>query len=93
MRDNTYKSLVQVDILLHSVQVVGSCGIPLVLYLFQSLLYLVLHLCSHLDLITVHCTVEHGYTAGYYTVVAQYCTGAAQCYIVVAQCYMGMVLD
>jgi hypothetical protein len=46
MHENTYMSQVEVDILFHSVLVVEIYGIPPVFYLFQSLLYLVLHLCS-----------------------------------------------
>jgi hypothetical protein len=92
MRDNTYMLHVEVDILLHSVLVVDSYGIPPFLYLFQSLLYLVLHLYVHLDLLMAHCTEAPYYTAWGYTVAEQYCTTVAQCYIFVAQCYMGMVL-
>jgi hypothetical protein len=93
MRDNTYMSQVEVDILLHSVLVVDSCGIPLVLCLFQILLFLFLHLCSQLDLLVVHCTGAPSYTAWDYNVLARYCTVATQCYIATAQCYMGLVLD
>jgi hypothetical protein len=53
MHDNTYKLLVEVDILLHNVLVVDNYDIPLVLYLIQNLLSLVLHLCSLLDLLSV----------------------------------------
>jgi len=76
MCDNTYTSQMEVNIILHSVLVVDNCGIPLVLYLF-----LFLHLYSHLDFITVHCTGVPGYTAQGYSVVAKYCTVVAQCYI------------
>jgi hypothetical protein len=92
MHNSTYMSQVEVDIILHSVLVVDSYGIPLVLYLFQSLLSLVLHLCNQLDLLMVRCTGEPGYTAWDYIVVVWYCTMDSQCYIVVVQCYMGLVL-
>ena len=69
MHDNTYMSQVEVDILLHSVPVANSYGIPSVLFLFQSLLYLILHLCSQLDLLLVHCIGVPSYTARYYIVV------------------------
>jgi hypothetical protein len=68
IHDNTYKSLVEVDILLHNVLVVDHCGIPLVLYLFQSLLLLFLHLCIHLDPLAGRYTEAPGYTAQYYSV-------------------------
>jgi hypothetical protein len=87
MHDNTYTLQVEVDILLLSVLVVDSCGIPLVLCLFQSLLFHFLHLCSQLDLLMVNCTEVLGYTTWDYSVVVRYYTAVAQCYIVVAQCY------
>jgi hypothetical protein len=80
-----------VDILLHSVLVVDSCGIPLVLCLFQILLFLFLHLCIQLDPLMVHCTEASGYTVRDYSVVARYCTAIVQCYIVVVQCYIVVV--
>jgi hypothetical protein len=46
MRESTYMSRVELDILLHSFLFVDSYDIPLVLCLFQSLLYLLLHLYS-----------------------------------------------
>ena len=85
-------SQVEVYIILHSVLIVEIYGIPLVLFLFQSLLYLVLHLCSQLDLLTVRCTGVPSYTTHDYIVVVRYCTVATQYYIVVVQCYMGLVL-
>jgi hypothetical protein len=63
-------SQVEVDIPLHSVLVVGSYGTLLDLCLFQILLYLILHLCIHLDLLVVHCTEAPDYTVWGYTVVA-----------------------
>jgi hypothetical protein len=94
MRDNTYMSQVEVDILLHSVLVVDSCGIPLVLCLF-----LFLHLYIQLDLLMVHWTGVPSYTAWGYNVVVRYCTAVAQCnivamqfYTIVVQCYTRLVL-
>jgi hypothetical protein len=46
LHDSTYMSQVEVDIPLHNVLTIGSCGTLLDLYLFQILLYLVLHLYS-----------------------------------------------
>jgi hypothetical protein len=77
MRDNTYKSLVEVDILLRSVLVVDNCDIPLVLYLFQSLLFLFLHLYIELNPLVAPYTEASGYTMRYYSVVARYYTPAA----------------
>jgi hypothetical protein len=99
MRGNAYKSLVEVDILLHSVLVVENCDIPLVFYLFQNLLLLVLHLCSQLDPLTT-CYIEvPNCTAQYCIEVALCCTVVARYYMVAAQYYtmatqycMGMVL-
>jgi hypothetical protein len=79
VRNNTYRSLEEVDILLHSVLVVGNCDIPLVLYLFQRLLFLFLRLCSQLDPLVMCYTEVPGYTTWYYSVVAWCCTAAAQC--------------
>jgi hypothetical protein len=99
MRVNTYRSLVEVDILLHSVLVVDNCDIPLVLYPFQSLLFLFLHLCSQFDPLVARYIEVPSYTAWCYSVAVRYCTVAAQCYMVVvqyytaaAQCCMGMLL-
>jgi hypothetical protein len=92
MRDNTYRSRVEVDILLHSVLVVDRYGIPSVLCLFQSFIYLVLHLRIHLYLLVVCSTEAPGYTVRDYIVVVQYCIVVVQCYIVVPQCYMGLVI-
>jgi hypothetical protein len=71
-RDNTYMSQVGVDITLHNVLVVGSYGTLLDLFLFQ-ILYLVLHLGIHLDLLVLHCTEVPDYNAQGYTEVVCYC--------------------
>jgi hypothetical protein len=100
MHENTYRSLVEVEFLLHSVPVDDNCDIPLVLYLFQSLLFLFICLYSQLDPLEA-CYIEAlGYTAWNYSVATWYYTGAtrccvvaAQCYNVFAQCCMGLVLD
>jgi hypothetical protein len=99
MHDNTYMLLVEVDIPLHNVPVVGNCDIPLVLYLIQNLLSLILHLCSLLDLLSAHYTEAPDCTARYCTevvlcctVVARYYMVVAQYYTVVAQCCMGLEL-
>jgi hypothetical protein len=76
MHYSTYMSQVEVDILLHSVLVVNNYGIPLVLCLFQSLLYLFLHLCIQLDLLAVRCAVAPDYIAWDYTVATRYYTMA-----------------
>jgi len=76
MRDNTYKSLVEVGILMHSVLVVDNCNITLILYLFQILLFLFLHLCIQLDPLTTRYTKAPSYTAWYYSVVVRYYTVA-----------------
>jgi hypothetical protein len=81
MHDNTYKSLVEVEILLHSVLVVDSCDIPLVLYLFQILLLLLLCLCSQLNPLTARYTEVPSY-------IVWYCSGDELCHTVVALCYM-----
>ena len=98
MCDNTYKLLVEVESPLHNVPVVENCDIPLVLYLFQILLLIFLHLYIELDPLATCYTEVPGYTARYYcvpawyyTVAAQCCMVYAQCYIV-AQCFMGLVL-
>jgi hypothetical protein len=83
MHDNTYMSQVEVEILLHSVLVVDSCGIPLVLFLFQNLIFFFLPLCIQLDLLMVHCNGAPGYTTQDYSVAARYCTAIVKCYIVV----------
>jgi hypothetical protein len=62
MCDNTYMSLVEVETPLHNFLVIRSCGTLLDPYLIQILLYLILHLCIHLDILTVHCTEVPGYT-------------------------------
>ena len=90
MRDITYKSLVEVDILLHSFLVVDSCDIPLVLYLFQSLFLLVLCLCSHIDPLVAHYTEVHDCTMRYCTEVALCCTMVVRYYMVVVKYYTGV---
>jgi hypothetical protein len=72
MHDNTHTSWVEVEIILHNVLLVDSCGIPLVLCIFQSLLSLFLHLCSQLDPLMVHYTKAPGYTVRDYSVVTWY---------------------
>ena len=84
MHENTYKSLVEANILLHNVIVVDNCDIPLVLYLIRNLLVLVLHLCSLLDILLVHYTDVPICTVLYCTEVASYCTVAVWYYMVVA---------
>jgi hypothetical protein len=91
MCDNTHKSLVEVDILLHNVLVVENCDIPLVIYLVQSLLLLFLHLCSHINPLVACYTEAPGYTVRYYSVVVRCCTTAAQCCMFDAQCCTGLV--
>jgi hypothetical protein len=83
LRNNTYMSLVEVDNPLHNVLVVGSCGTLPVLCLIEILLYLILHLCIHLDLLGVHCTWVPGYTAWGYTLDANYYTVVVHCFMVV----------
>jgi hypothetical protein len=99
MHDNTYKSLVEVDILLHNVSVVDNCDIELVLYLFQNPLLRVLHFCIQINLLLAHYTEALDCTAQYctevalcYTVAARYYMVVAQYYTVVAQCCMGLEL-
>jgi hypothetical protein len=87
MCDNRYKSLVEVDILLHSVLVVGSCDIPLVLYLFQSLLLLALHLCSQLDPLAACYTEAPSYTVRYCSGAVLRCTMDVLCYMAAAHYY------
>jgi hypothetical protein len=70
LHDNTCMSQVEVDILLDNVMVIRSYDILLDLCLFQILLYLVLHLCIHVDLLVVCCTEAHDYTVRGYTKVA-----------------------
>jgi hypothetical protein len=99
MHDNTYKSLVEVEIPLHNVSVVGSCNILLLLYLVQNLLSLILHLCILLGLLSVHYTGVLDCTVWYCTkvvlhciVVAWYYKVAKQYYTIVAQCCMEIKL-
>jgi hypothetical protein len=75
-------SMVEVENPLHNVLVVGSYGILLALCLSQMLLFLVLHLCIHLNLLIMDCIGVPGYTAQGYTVVAHCCTAVAHCCIV-----------
>ena len=67
-------SQVGVDIPLHSFLDFGIYGILLDLYLFQILLYLILHLCIHLDLLMECCTMVHYYIVWGYIVLVWYCT-------------------
>jgi hypothetical protein len=92
MHENTYKLLVEVDIPLHNVPVVGNCGMPLVLYLIQNLLSLILHLCSLLYLLSVRYTMVPDYTARYYTEVSLCCSVVARYYMVVVQWCMELRL-
>jgi hypothetical protein len=78
--DSTYMWLVEVETPLHSVLVVGSYGTLLVSCLTQILLSLILHLCIHLDLLTVCCTEVLGYIAQGYTVVVHYCIAVEHFY-------------
>ena len=80
MRDNTYKSLVEVDILLHSVLVVGSYGTLMDLFHIQILLCLFRLLYTQVDLHAVYCIEVPDY-------IAQGYIGVAQCYTAVACCY------
>ena len=84
-------SLVKVDIPLHNVLVVGSCGTLLVLCLIQILLYLILRLCIHLDLLAVRCTVVPGYTMWGYIVATHYCIATAHCFTIVVDYCIVMV--
>jgi hypothetical protein len=100
MRNNTYKLLVEVGIPLHNVPAVGNCDRPLVLYLFQNLVSLILYLCSLLDLLSVRYTEVLDCTMWYCTKVVLCCIVAARYYTVVAQystaiaqCCMGLELD
>jgi hypothetical protein len=90
---------VEVEILLHSVFVVDSCDVPLVLYLFQSLLLLILHLCSLLNLLSAHYIEVSDYIVWYCTEVVSFSTAVvcyymvvAQYYTIVAQCCMDLEL-
>jgi hypothetical protein len=87
MRDNTYKFLVEEDILLHNVLVVDNYDIPMVLYLIQNLLSLVLHLCHLLDLLSMHCTEIPDCTVSYCTEVVLHCIVVAWFYRVALQYY------
>jgi hypothetical protein len=80
IHDNTYKLLVEVDIIMHNVPVVQNCDIPLVLYL-------VLHLCSLLDFLSMRCTEVPDCTTRYCIEVALCCTAVVWYYMVVAQYY------
>jgi hypothetical protein len=91
LRDNTYMSWVEVDIPLHSVLVVGSCGTLMYLCLFQILLYLILHLYIQFDLLAVHCIEEPDYTSWGYTIATHCCIVVTQCYIVSTYCCMEVV--
>jgi hypothetical protein len=84
-------SLVEVDTPLHNALDVGSCGTLLGLYLIQILLYLILHLCIHLNILVVHCTEVRDCIAWGYTVVAHCCIGDAHYCTDVAHCYMVVV--
>jgi hypothetical protein len=92
LRDNTYMSLVEVDTPLHNFLVVGIYDTLLDLFLVQTILYLILHLCIHLDLLVVRCTEVPGYTTQGYTVVAHCCIVATHFYTDVAHCCMVVVL-
>ena len=87
MHDNTYKSLVEVNILFHNVLVIGNYDIRLVLDLIQNLLVLILHLCILLNLLLAHYTKVPNYTARYCTEVVLCCTVVAHYYMVAAQYY------
>jgi hypothetical protein len=88
LHDSTYMSLVEVDNPLHNFLVFGSCGTLQVLFLIQILLFLVLHLCIHPDILVVCCIGVPGYTARYYTVVARCCIVAMNCCNVATYCCM-----
>jgi len=87
MCDNTYKLLVEVEILLHSVLVVDNHDIPLVLYLFQSLLLLILCLYIQLDPLAAHYTEVPDCTARYCIEVVLCCTAAVFYYMVTTHYY------
>jgi hypothetical protein len=91
LRDNTYMSEVEVEIPLHNVLVVGSCGTLLDLCLFQILLYLILHLCIQLDILVVHCIEVPDCTAWGYTVARHFYIVVAQSYTAAVQCCMEVV--
>jgi hypothetical protein len=73
-----------VGIPLHNFLAIGSCDKLLDLYL-------ILHLCFHLDLLTVHCIEVPSYTVWGYNVVAQCWIVVAQCYTTAENCYMEVV--
>jgi hypothetical protein len=83
MHDNTYMLLVEVEIPLHNVPVFYSYDMPLVLYLFQILLSLILHLCSQFDLLLTRYIEAPDCTAQYFTKVALCCTVHVRYYMVV----------
>jgi hypothetical protein len=94
---NTYKLLVEVDIPFHNVPIVGNCDIPLVLYLFQNTISLIL--CSPLDLLLTRYTEEPDCIVQYCTEVVlccivgvRYYTVVVEYYTIVAQCCMGLEL-
>ena len=91
LHDNKYMSLVEVDIPLHNILVVGSCGTPLGLCLIQILFYLILHLYIQPDLLEVHCTEVPIYTAWGYNVAAHCCIADAHCYTVATHFCMEVV--
>jgi hypothetical protein len=87
MHDNTYKSLVEVEILLHNVLIADNCDIPLVLYLIQNLLWIILPLCILLDILSSHYIEALDCIVRYCTEVVPYCTVVARYYMVVVQYY------
>ena len=91
MHDSTYKLLEVVRIPLHNVLVVDNCDTPLVLYLVQNLLSLILHLYILLDLLSVNYTEAPDCTARYCTEVVLCCIVVAQYYMVVVQYYTATV--
>jgi hypothetical protein len=90
--NNTYMSMVGVDISLHNFLVVSSCGTILVLCLIQILLCLMFHLYIHLDLHVVCCTKVLSYTVWDYIVVTHYCIAVVHCCTVVGHYCMVVVL-
>jgi hypothetical protein len=84
-------SLVEVDTPLRNVLAIGSCEKILDLCLIQILLYLVLHLCIHLDILARHCTEVPDYTARGYTVATHYDTVTALCCTATTHCCMVVV--
>jgi hypothetical protein len=91
LRNNTFMSQVEVDIILHNVLHVGSYDILLDIFLFQILLYLILHLCIHLYLILVCCIEVLDYTMHGYIVVLCYYIEVTQCFTTVVHYYMEVV--